>query len=138
MARIPLSIWRDPEFIGLGRHAQYLWFVVKTSKVGQKRFDPQAVVELSGMTLEEVFDAEARLRATPYATVFIPRKQRPFIPDILRRAVMERDEFTCRECGSADHLSLDHIHPYSLGGLETLENLRVLCRSCNSSKGAKV
>lgn len=60
------------------------------------------------------------------------------IPDRIRDAVMERDERTCVQCGATEDLSLDHIHPYSLGGRDTIENLRVLCRSCNSSKGARV
>ncbi len=30
-----------------------------------------------------------------------------------------------------------HLQPWSRGGLHTLENLVVACRSCNSSKNAK-
>jgi hypothetical protein len=60
------------------------------------------------------------------------------IPDHIRAAVFERDEFTCVECGAMDDLTLDHIHPWSLGGPDTAENLRVLCRQCNSRKGARV
>lgn len=39
---------------------------------------------------------------------------------------------------TTEHLSLDHIHPYSLGGEDTLGNLQTLCRPCNSRKGARV
>lgn len=60
------------------------------------------------------------------------------IPLAVRAAVMERDDYTCVSCGAQDELSLDHIWPYSRGGQDTVENLRVLCRSCNSSKGARV
>ena len=63
---------------------------------------------------------------------------RPHIPTAVRQTVMERDEFTCQECGSNEDLALDHIYPYSLGGADTPENLRVLCRPCNSRKGASV
>lgn len=60
------------------------------------------------------------------------------IPIELRLAVYERDGFQCLECGAKDDLTLDHIHPFSLGGEDTYENLRTLCRSCNSKKGARV
>jgi hypothetical protein len=63
---------------------------------------------------------------------------RRHIPLAIRRAVMERDGYACVDCGAQHDLALDHIHPYSLGGPDTVENLRVLCRSCNSRKGAKV
>jgi hypothetical protein len=63
---------------------------------------------------------------------------RPHIPDGIRSAVMERDGYQCLECGATDDLTLDHIYPWSLGGPDTLENLRVLCRSCNCRKGARI
>lgn len=36
------------------------------------------------------------------------------------------------------YLELDHIHPYSLGGSSTVDNLQALCDFCNLSKGATV
>jgi hypothetical protein len=63
---------------------------------------------------------------------------RPHIPVEVRREVMERDGHRCLECGATDQLSLDHIVPYSHGGPDTVENLRVLCRPCNSRKGNRV
>jgi 5-methylcytosine-specific restriction endonuclease McrA len=43
----------------------------------------------------------------------------------------------CSLCGSTEDLTGDHITPLAVGGLNTPRNIRVLCRSCNSSKGAK-
>jgi hypothetical protein len=57
-------------------------------------------------------------------------------PDV-RERVMERDNHRCVACGSADHLEIDHIIPISRGGTGDIENLQVLCRSCNRSKRAK-
>lgn len=59
------------------------------------------------------------------------------IPEHIRTAVFERDLFRCVTCDATDDLTLDHIYPWSLGGKDTVENLRLLCRPCNSSKGAR-
>jgi hypothetical protein len=63
---------------------------------------------------------------------------RPKIPLVLRLAVYERDGYACRQCGTSEALSLDHIHPFSLGGKDTFNNLQTLCCPCNSRKGARV
>jgi hypothetical protein len=63
---------------------------------------------------------------------------RPAIPRDVRARVFARDGNACVECGATADLSLDHIHPWSLGGPDVVPNLRVLCRPCNSRKGAKV
>lgn len=63
---------------------------------------------------------------------------RPHIPVDVRREVMDRDGHRCLDCGSTKHLSLDHIVPFSHGGPDTVENLRVLCRPCNSRRGNRV
>lgn len=63
---------------------------------------------------------------------------RPKIPDELRQAVYDRDGRACLHCGATEHLSLDHIHPFSRGGGDTFENLQTLCQPCNSRKGARV
>jgi hypothetical protein len=61
----------------------------------------------------------------------------------LRRLVLEEEGRVCAECGrkivdDAD-VTIDHKHPRSKHPHLSLrrENLRVLCRSCNSRKGAK-
>lgn len=59
------------------------------------------------------------------------------IPAALRSMVFERDMYRCKNCGTWKELSVDHIHPESLGGLLVLENLQTLCRPCNSKKGTK-
>jgi len=59
------------------------------------------------------------------------------IPKNVRWAVWERDDFTCRHCGSRSDLAVDHIIPESAGGAAVLTNLQTLCRSCNSRKGTR-
>lgn len=60
------------------------------------------------------------------------------IPLELRNEVLNRDQYTCQDCGSQDHLHIDHIHPVSKGGPTTFENLQVLCRVCNARKKDRV
>lgn len=63
------------------------------------------------------------------------RVHRAPIPDVVKARVYARDNFTCQKCGATSDLTLDHIKPWSTGGPDTEDNLRVLCRSCNSRKG---
>lgn len=65
-------------------------------------------------------------------------QRRKPIPQWMRDLVYERDEHSCVSCGAVENLSLDHVYPWSLGGEDEPENLQTLCRSCNSSKGARV
>ncbi len=58
--------------------------------------------------------------------------------DALALALIERDGYCCQECGKSEDLTIDHIVPLSKGGIDDLDNLRWLCRKCNSRKGARV
>lgn len=63
--------------------------------------------------------------------------QKKKISNSLRWDIWERDNFTCKHCGSRKDLSVDHIIPESKGGTLDKENLQTLCKSCNSKKGAR-
>ena len=52
--------------------------------------------------------------------------------DITRMA--ELQEHKCLRCGEEKPLTVDHIVPLSQGGDNFLENLQLLCQSCNSKK----
>lgn len=41
----------------------------------------------------------------------------------------------CSKCGGTRDLTADHILSLANGGQNILENVQVLCRRCNSSKG---
>ena len=58
-----------------------------------------------------------------------------YIPDDIKKAVFIRDGGQCLCCGITSGLEYDHIYPYSKGGQNTPDNLQLLCRSCNASKG---
>lgn len=73
-----------------------------------------------------------------------------FVPIATKIIIFERDKFTCQHCRKSFQLKglttrqamralssvfhIDHIVPVMQGGRATLENLRLLCSSCNLSR----
>lgn len=58
----------------------------------------------------------------------------------LRQKIIDRDNCICQYCGKeleVSKIQIDHIVPYSLGGLTELDNLVVACLGCNRKKGSK-
>jgi 5-methylcytosine-specific restriction endonuclease McrA len=56
---------------------------------------------------------------------------------VQRERVFNRDGRVCQLCGTDEgEMHIDHIIPRKVGGDHSLDNLRVLCKSCNLRKGA--
>jgi hypothetical protein len=53
-------------------------------------------------------------------------------------SVFARDGQSCRYCGAASDLSIDHVRPRCRGGSDDPGNLVVACMSCNRRKGARL
>lgn len=56
-------------------------------------------------------------------------------------SIFKRDNFKCIYCGKSSiedgvKLIIEHIEPFSLGGLTDINNLITSCQDCNSSKAA--
>lgn len=81
-------------------------------------------------------EAKAAAKAAKIALRGGQVSRRAISPEV-RDAVRARDGDACVKCHATEDLTLDHIHPWSYGGPDTVENLQVLCRSCNSAKGDK-
>lgn len=68
----------------------------------------------------------------------LPKEKRRDVPLGLRWKILERDGRKCRACGATAEdgakLVIDHVKPFSKGGLTTESNLQVLCHDCNSGK----
>ena len=53
---------------------------------------------------------------------------------LLRLFIFNRDGNRCRQCGSTEHLTIDHIISVYRGGSNAYENLQTLCNRCNAGK----
>lgn len=71
----------------------------------------------------------------------VENKTKRCIPIGLRYIILKRDGFKCLACGRSvkDNIKLhvDHIIPFSLGGLTIISNLKTLCGECNIGKSNK-
>lgn len=56
------------------------------------------------------------------------------------KRLLRRYKFQCPQCGNntLEELTIDHIVPVSKGGSDDVENLQILCKSCNSRKGNRL
>lgn len=143
-----------PDVIDLESSAVYSWICLATAAVRDKRpdgfvgehhIDSVPIRDLMSLMARgllhdvdgSVFLGHGNHHPYPLWRMELRTEYRAKIPAWLREAVYERDGYACVECGATDDLSLDHIHPWSLGGPDTFENLRTLCRPCNSRKGAR-
>lgn len=138
MARIQTRIWRDPEFTALRQFEQLLYFYYQTYR-GPRETDIQ-LMDRFRISPEQLRSSMETLQRSSYAINFDRPKfaGRPWIPVSIRTAVLKRDGRRCLVCGSIERLSMDHVIPFSHGGLDTIKNLRVLCVPCNSRRGARV
>lgn len=65
------------------------------------------------------------------------RRDGRYIPRTVMLKIVRRDDHVCQECFTYvrdDEIEFDHIIPVSRGGPTSVENLRLLCRTCNNAK----
>lgn len=46
--------------------------------------------------------------------------------------------YRCVKCGTTRRLGLDHIRPVSKGGKTEIDNLQLMCKSCNEEKDDQI
>ena len=63
--------------------------------------------------------------------------KRHSVTPIDRKYIYQRDHGVCQICGAKityAEMTVDHIHPLSLGGLNCRNNYQCTCRYCNQMK----
>lgn len=113
--KINISIWQP--------------FLDKLSVKVTEKLDGSDDVKKLGLIFKEIADG---LKVTKDDSGGLENR---YIPDAVKKAVFLRDGGQCFCCGIKSGLEYDHIYPYSKGGQNTFDNLRLLCRHCNASKG---
>ena len=128
----------EPQFLATWRDRSFWWFddaFYWTTAGAYTSEDIKALLFTRQRSRERELDhAHAVLAAS---TSPAARKREP-IPRDVKRAVWERDEGKCVECGSDFDIQYDHIIPFSMGGASTVENLQLLCAKCNQTKGGRL
>jgi|LauGreDrversion4_2_1035121.scaffolds.fasta_scaffold120630_3 hypothetical protein len=90
--------------------------------------------EESSSTINSFFNNPAVVRLV-YRNRWMPK-----IAKFNRKAILKRDYFICQYCGftgTATQLSIDHVIPRALGGVNSFDNCVTCCKPCNSKKGSK-
>lgn len=130
-----LSIFRDTEC--------YIWYYPES---GQYIYDGSVVrrdivefylqnnfIEYTGM---HRYDGARMCRySVKYNKVTSPAR---YIPKKVKEAVKLKYRGRCVGCGTSESIEIDHIYPVSRGGNSDINNLQLLCRSCNAKKSASV
>jgi 5-methylcytosine-specific restriction endonuclease McrA len=105
--------------------------------------DTRAVVLILQGKAESVLDQDRICAGDQEALMFpsvirltymaaVPRMRQ--VP-LSRRALFQRDNFTCQYCGEKpDRLEVEHVVPRSHGGRNVWENVVTSCRACNAHK----
>ena len=84
------------------------------------------------MTLADLIERMSRLAQEQWSPAKpTVRNVSPMTKAAIRREIWRRDDNACVKCRSRFAVQEDHITPASMGGKYTLENVRLLCRSCN-------
>jgi len=130
--------------------AMVMWF----DDLWQEHYDDDTLEKRANIVLQSKYASEWKKSLAQDALAYLRGKKRKKVEKKAKRhysrkrrnqfageradlmlALIERDGYQCKSCGSQDDLSIDHITPLSKGGSDDLDNLQLLCRSCNSSKG---
>lgn len=105
--------------------------------------DTRAVVLLLQGKAESVLDSDRICSGSREALMFPSVIRLTYMADVprlrqvplSRRALFQRDNFTCQYCGEKpSRLEVEHVIPRAQGGKNVWNNVTTACRSCNARK----
>jgi len=122
----------------------YAGLIDELTDIAIKKLDPleklsKKKTEKESENLEQSDKTNPFGQSLPPVEVASERQSTRYVPVDVERAVWRRDGGRCtfihsktgRRCDSQYALELEHIQPFSMGGLSTLENLKLLCPAHN-------
>lgn len=165
VVRIPVSLWRDPRVRSIRRPLRlaalgaWLYALCHTREQELDGFCPRGAIdyiagkavidELVRVGLLAIHEEDGRVTGyvvSDYSlhndTRFrLARRRAKWIPDWLRRLVLERDGNVCGICGEpiapGQAVHIDHVVALAKGGRTVAENLQPAHAVCNIRKGAR-
>jgi 5-methylcytosine-specific restriction endonuclease McrA len=136
-----------PKAVGMGFAELFsVMATLSAEKLAEKKFGKRRVASASEQAskpsetvpeVERVNHTTTPARASETQVISKGSKNPRYISQATKHAVWLRDGNRCCLCGSSHNLNLDHIHPVALGGTSSIENLRLLCFSCNQRQAIK-
>jgi hypothetical protein len=107
--------------------------------------DPAVIVEHALEVLHaDLLKKKAAEVARPRPGRFSKDAKGRYIPASVKRAVFRRDRGACAfvsesgtTCGSTSSVEFHHVHPYSVGGDASVENIQLRCRAHNGFEWAR-
>jgi 5-methylcytosine-specific restriction endonuclease McrA len=101
-----------------------------------KNLKPDTIKKI-GMSLQ---DWEKEYESWGYFSKVEARKSLDVYSNVFNRQVRKTltADSCCCKCGSKSKLHIDHIIPKSKGGKNSLDNVQILCQTCNLKKGNRV
>jgi HNH endonuclease/Homing endonuclease associated repeat len=150
-----VALWthygRQPHFIELNRPPSAVgskanvlrwggWRNALAAFIDYVNQQPRDLVESQVATPQKPEKQDETADVSALLPSFVPRS----ISLALRYKILSRDRFTCTICGRSPgkvqyiELHVDHIIPWSKGGQNSPDNLRVLCFDCNLGKGTRI
>lgn len=156
VSKIAQHIW--DEDMGERKRTEYidsLWESIDDNMLrlffGRKLyFLRQLSIELMKLSHPDIYNEENNIkygtRALEDLSLYEIGKINPTLEKSLRNQAFEKAKdingnYHCACCGVADksriYFQVDHIIPMNNGGKSVAENLQILCRKCNGTKGDK-